>query len=1137
MSVKKIIFLLSLLCVGFAAQAQSLVKDTRNLVEALDLINNRSDKVKQINAQMGDAVLTALRKYDRTIQADSSVAITGMDIMGPFAQQEPFQSIIATNTSISQLANSPTFDQADAASMQNDLRNILQLQKLALHQLGLLINDAKAKTLAILYSYTETLPGDSMNVGNWKVLLEKYQDNILFSKLIDPDVFNLQDSITQDFAERVHFYTQQITDGPREKILELLHAQNAINPADYLSVSKTLQEYSIPPVPQAMSLSIAAGETNTDVRNGFLMSEAAIIQGLFEFVLDRAKDEVVMNFLSEMVDSSEHPDLLQLFPTVVEEFSNQDFYYSTSYIERMRQAFYQDIQLMTIRLPDLLLTDGYFSSLQGDPVAYDLLSIFSMLGMAKQGATIDEIFPVTHRYIYSDYGESSKETNLTVAENGIGKPEYDKLINISNDVKTRLKTVYQSLANAEAAVNTELNNLKSKYPNATGAPLGNDYLGRPAYSLKVLLGEAEEDNEYDLFLLPSLLKGELDSAYVVGFTTIEGYDKFFTNEKTAVQWRAAGLELSRRLNGTWYNDQSLADILETWQKDLVRFKSAVDNWGQQIDTADLLQKAISEVELDRQALFQTIQADKKFWSDSIGLTHDQNLAFTLLENLAGINAFTLIDFDPQYFAMIDTDPKVIDQLKLQRKQTLLGEIQDRLTTLDQRLRDENDSFFFPSPLQIFLTEKNMTSTPYGYIIPQVDAFEDALGDLEKQLMVVDKAYAPLKSKIRNNAIPILQTTGVMSQLLYGLRTDSNEEGERWLNKEQLAGILNGGTLQNVFLGLLTERFANVKQIGAFSTKGVGQLIQLTIAELDNLPSFIEIDSLGQTDSLAFFHRAAFAVNTLNRVLELPLVVDPANPGTFEPLKERYDGLAKVPDISTQALDFIYYVNSKNHGRAISTLIQLFTSLDYQSFISDPSQPDSVIERRTAAIEYLKKYGNFIAGIIDAQDSDEVKDLLDNIADPPGSSKTKRIKKTTVGINAFLGASIGGETWDGGPLGSDGDTFASVAPSMPIGFAISHLFGKKQESFSLFLSLIDLGGLFSYRIDADAIGEDNINFKNVFKPGFQIQWNLRKSPFYIGAGGNFGPQFRTLNNEVITLNSKRFFISFGIDVPVFTLYSK
>ncbi|KAA3620976.1 MAG: hypothetical protein DWQ02_28480, partial [Bacteroidetes bacterium] len=354
MSGKKILFLVSILFFAFTANSQSLLKDARNLVSALDLINNPGKKIQGIQSGMATSLLDGLQNYDKGVDVDTTIAITGLELIGPFAQDSLIKSVLEVDQALLQLVESRTFDPSDAASVQNDIRNILQLRSLAMHQLGLEINDAKAKALAILYSYTQALPGDSMVVGSWRELLEQYDDNVLFDKLINPGAFNLQDSISAEFSEKVHNYILEISQGPRAKILELLHARDALHPADYLSVPQTLEEYSIPPVPQALAMSVAAQESNANVKNGFLLNEAEIIEGLFKFVLERAKDEVVINFLSEMVDSTDHPNLLALFPTVVQEFSNQEFYYSNSYIERLRQAFYADFQKLTIRLPLLM---------------------------------------------------------------------------------------------------------------------------------------------------------------------------------------------------------------------------------------------------------------------------------------------------------------------------------------------------------------------------------------------------------------------------------------------------------------------------------------------------------------------------------------------------------------------------------------------------------------------------------------------------------------------------------------------------------------------------------------------------------------------------------------------------------------
>ncbi|MBK9014718.1 MAG: hypothetical protein IPM82_11920 [Saprospiraceae bacterium] len=148
-------------------------------------------------------------------------------------------------------------------------------------------------------------------------------------------------------------------------------------------------------------------------------------------------------------------------------------------------------------------------------------------------------------------------------------------------------------------------------------------------------------------------------------------------------------------------------------------------------------------------------------------------------------------------------------------------------------------------------------------------------------------------------------------------------------------------------------------------------------------------------------------------MELPLVMDSKNPGKYTPLKDRSPGLAQVPEISERTLDFIYYVNVKDHSHAISSLIRVFTHLDLgieeQTADVDPKLAKKLAkagqkERRklegslkkleeggvteAERVDYAKlklkidslaagdtrqdghnlsqKYGDFIAGLIDAK---------------------------------------------------------------------------------------------------------------------------------------------------------------------------
>ena len=1010
-----------------------------------------------------------------------------------------------------------------AQSLFQDTEDLLQafevLKQGEVDSLAFERTKAMAKILAILQTYDQTSSSYTTSVAGWQELLKNYNNNALIQQQLQESNFVLADSLIATISPLAYNFAREIQSGPRQKILNLLQSQQAITPANYLSVANNLQKYSLPPVQTTTTMALAAQESNANINNGIL-NATAVIQGLFEFILDRAKDEVVINFLDRMLNE-DSPDFKMLFPTVISQFSNREFTYSNSFIERLRQAFYEDIQQLSVRLPLLMLEDDYFKPLQSEPVAYGFLALYSMIGMAQNGLTIDEIMPITNRLLYQDYEESIKEVNLELAENAYGQTDYAELIALADTIFQQIKAIYLVLDDAEYNLRDTVRSYQERFPNDTlVAPAANDYLQKGSYDLEVLLGDESGDG-FDLSLLPQLLEGRLDSAYIVQYNTLASYDKFFGIERTQIQWRAAGLEIAHNLNGTWYQDRSMADILLAWQKDLALYKGEVDKWKNAVDPEGALQRALAKVENDRQKLVDTIWATKNFWRPN--LSHDQGLAFDLLASI--IKDFEAIDTDPNLDLLDDDEATLI---KLEKKKEKLLAIEDRLIALDNRLKEQNPDNFRATPVQLYLKNKEST-IPYAFVIAQINDLADDLDQMDLELDTLEEKYARLESRARNNAKPVLQTTDFATQLMYGLRSD--EADPKWMSKVQLDSLLDGGTRQDIFLGLLTQRLSKIEDIGLFSPSGIAQLAQLTITDLQNLPKYIELDTLVQEDTLAFYHRAAFVVNTLNRLLELPLVVSRSNPRTFTPLKDQIPGMSQVPDIANQTLDFIYFVNVKDHRHAVSSLLRLFTYLDDDI---DEALPEG---KRKSAIYYLQKYGDFIADLIDAESGQQVEDLLNNVADPPGSSRLKRTQQLTVGLNAYLGGAVGWEKWEKPSLASPDDGSVGLAPTMPIGFTISTLLGEQKNSFSLFVSFLDLGSLLSYRSSSDNFGENVISFKNVFKPGVQLQWNIKKTPFYLAIGGQYGPQVREINGENVTLDATRYFMGFGVDVPIKTFYQR
>ncbi len=989
---------------------------------------------------------------------------------------------------------------------------------------------ASSQVVAILNHYSKPLIGDSISIGSWEDIRKKYAHNTLIKSILNDSLIYYPEATA---VGQVRQIGNKLNIGQRQKIVQKQYAKTAFSPADYLSISKTMERYRTPVFPPMEALRLSAQNSNRNIQNGLLSSQAAIIEGLAKFILDRAKDEVIINFLDRLV-KEETPNFLALFPTVVNEFGTADFSYSDSFVDRLRQAFYEDVQKLSVRLPLLFLNDKYFEPLQADPVAYNLMALYSLVSLVQFDMPVEEAVPATNRYLYESFLEKTKEVNLVLADTAYKSPQYQRLIVITDSLNKQLKIIYKALHDAEIEVGGKIENLKRKYPNAAAAPFVGDYLNQPSYNLDVLFGE---NQEFGLNLLPQLLKGQLDSAYIVQYNTLASYDKFFGTERQAKQWRAAGLEMLQKLNGTWYNDQTIADIFYNWQKDLILYKEAADRWIEETDTEGALLRAQKLFDADVMALNGAIRDERIFWEGE-EISYDQKLGLTVLENLLKTNVFVDIELKTDLDAIVDSNFKGnVDVVKLERKRAHLMAVEERLVTLDTLLYTRNSQKFRASPVRKYLNDKQVTA-PYVYIKSQIYDLESRLNELQKQLSTVESVFADLPCKSRDNAKPVMQVTELASNLMYCLR--SSDSNKKWLTQQQLDTVLDGGRREAAFLGLMQQRLTSSNKIGVLSAKGLSDLVQLTIKDIDLLDDLKLPDTLNIKDTLSFFRKASFGVHTLTRVLELPLIADGKTNTHFISLKDRSEKLRQVPEISERVLDFIYYVNVKNHSKAIGSLIRIFTNLDMRTDTIQKNVKNLMLInkdiKRKSAIRYLQKYGDFIAGLIDARTRREVDGLLKQISDPPGSSRIKRKSPMTVSLNAYLGGTIGWESWNGDALAKN-ETFLSPALTMPIGITLSGLFGQAKESFSAFISFLDVGAVLTYKPKSLSSVESEFTFKNVFKPGIQLHWNIKKSPFYLGVGWQYGPQYISVNEKQKTVSANRYFIGFGVDVPIRTIYQR
>jgi hypothetical protein len=402
--------------------------------------------------------------------------------------------------------------------------------------------------------------------------------------------------------------------------------------------------------------------------------------------------------------------------------------------------------------------------------------------------------------------------------------------------------------------------------------------------------------------------------------------------------------------------------------------------------------------------------------------------------------------------------------------------------------------------------------------------------LRAALKQLDALRAPEENRAIEGARPMLQATELLS-VMYSVFYDAS--GEELIAASEFEDMLYQPELRAVCMGLLQQRLSRIKGLSPPSPDALAQYARFTLTDFSTLKnalggSFPE----AAPESSQVFQIASASLQVLNRTLTFPLFADGGNASKLVSLSEMYPSLKHVPEISEHSLMLLYNLEANQYRPAIGAMIRLLGSMGEQ--LGQTKQDG----QRNTLLDFFSKYGDFIAGLVDAQSPIEMEHLLASLAAPPGSARTKRTHHLSASLNAYLGLTTGLEQLTRGKSTSSDFFFA---PTIPIGPTVSGLFfrkAKKPQSFSLHLTALDLGAMLTYRqIDEDEFGAHKLSFKNIVKPGVQLHWNMQNSPLYLGLGWQGGAQFREEDGREIALRSSRFFLAGGVDIPALSLFAR
>lgn len=193
---------------------------------------------------------------------------------------------------------------------------------------------------------------------------------------------------------------------------------------------------------------------------------------------------------------------------------------------------------------------------------------------------------------------------------------------------------------------------------------------------------------------------------------------------------------------------------------------------------------------------------------------------------------------------------------------------------------------------------------------------------------------------------------------------------------------------------------------------------------------------------------------------------------------------------------------------------------------------------------LFKYGSFIVTVAKAESAADMVQALETAALPVGSYRIKRNNRFNLAVNAY-GGGFGALEWSVVDEKPTQRSF-SWGATAPVGISFSwgcsrgrDVMKRDGSSNGGFVSLIDVGGIFAFRLKDGASTLPELSWSNLIAPGLHYVHGFRNSPLSLAIGAQYGPGLRKIEIEsaVTDVSAWRAGVSLTADIPLFNLSTK
>lgn len=465
------------------------------------------------------------------------------------------------------------------------------------------------------------------------------------------------------------------------------------------------------------------------------------------------------------------------------------------------------------------------------------------------------------------------------------------------------------------------------------------------------------------------------------------------------------------------------------------------------------------------------------------------------------------------------------------KSNKLGDCRDRLKKLHAFFESRDGRWI---GLGMFTVKEAVQSPNPAELLKSISGSDELAGI---------RTFSKDSGKYTNyNIASSVELSNLISQSLI-----SKDDQQIWITAKELNALVKDQATIKAYLGLLLAKEQG-KTVPVDFYKADRSLISFGDFLKQQYASFSSFQS--QISSLIRSSHQAFnaANNAVKNMMAATNLSAEANPqalynyyrtvtATLKPiahsaLLERLTGNAeigtgydRIEKYLNPSVDIAYHLATKKYSAAIYDVTILLSYLK------------PVDSRFRPVTSSFTKYGILISTVANAQSSDEVKQALEASVLPAGSYSIKRKTKWSMSVNSYVGA-----FWN---YTGSGNSLQPFGLSAPIGFNISRGFSKsgKAGGLSLNLQVLDIGALVNYYLlkgDTASLPNDfNVKLSNIFAPGFNVCYNIPKTPLSLAWGGQYIPtlyKYEQISgkNQLVSTNAFRMQVSLLVDIPLYNL---